>query len=263
MNGLLKAGIVQFATKPGDTAENLGRVLAGLRALAEDGADIAVLPELWSRGFHGDIAADARETPVILEAMAETAAACGLVIAGSLAESTGQGIFNTLYVHDRDGSLAGKYRKIHLFSAIGEDRLLLPGDRAVVCNTTAGTFGLLICYDIRFPELGRTLALKGAEGLIVCARWPSSRIRHWAALLCARAIENQVIVLAANSCGQHGPIEFGGRSMIVAATGEVAASADGTEPAVIHAVLDESEKVGFRKAIPCLRERRPETYDLK
>lgn len=263
MNQYLKAGIVQFDVRPGDIKGNVGRALAGARALAEAGAEIAVLPELWSSGFHTGVASDAAETPAILETVAETAAACRLVIAGSLAEATGQGIFNTLYVHDSNGSLAGRYRKIHLFTATGEDRFFLAGDRCVVCETTAGTFGLVICYDIRFPELSRALALKEVEGIIVCAQWPASRIHHWDVLLRARAIENQVFVLAANRCGQDNAIVYGGRSRIVTATGEVAASAGDTEAAVIHAVLDRSERDAFKKAIPCLRERRPEVYDFK
>ncbi len=185
-----------------------------------------------------------------------------MVIAGSLAEATGQGIFNTLYVHDSDGSLAAKYRKVHLFSANGEGRFFLAGDAGVVCTTAAGTFGLAICYDIRFPEFCRMPALKGAAGLIVCAQWPSSRIHHWDVLLQARAIENQLVVLAANRCGRDETLVYGGRSRIVSATGKIAACAGDEQPAVIHAVLDGSEADRFRQAIPCLRERRPEVYDL-
>lgn len=263
MNRHLHAGIVQFDVKTGDIQNNIGQALAGVRALAEKGAEVAVLPELWAGGFHRGIKDDAQKTPAILDTMAKTAAECRMVIAGSLAESTGQELFNTLYIHDGDGSLAGQYRKIHLFSATGEDRVFSAGDGGVICATAAGMFGLVICYDIRFPELCRMLALNGAEGIIVCAQWPASRTHHWDALLRARAIENQLVVLAANRCGRDESVVYGGRSIIVTATGEVAASAGDTEPAVIHAVLDRTEGEEFRKAIPCLRERRPEAYRLR
>lgn len=263
MTDHLHAGIVQLDVRPGDISENTRRALAGVRTLAEAGADIAVLPELWSGGFHAEVAADASETPAILETVAAVAADSRMVIAGSLAESTTRGIFNTLYVHDSDGTLVGKYRKIHLFSANGEDRYFLAGDCWEVCATAAGTFGLAVCYDIRFPELCRTLALKGAEGIIVCAQWPALRISHWNVLLCARAIENQLFVVAANCCGRDNTIVYGGRSQIVTATGEVAAAAGDKEPAVIHAALDRSERDRFRNSIPCLQERRSKAYDLK
>ncbi len=262
MSKKLHAGIVQFDVKTADPEENLTRALSGITALAEAGVQVAVLPELWTGGFHDNIAADARQTPPILEALSETAAACRMVIAGSMAEATDQGIYNTLYVHDSDGTLVGKYRKTHLFTATGEDRSFLAGDQAVVCRTTAGIFGLVICYDVRFPEFCLSLALKGADGLIVCAEWPTSRIHHWDALLCARAIENQLPVLAANRCGKDATILYGGHSQIVTATGNVAVSADDTETTAIHAVLDRAEQDRFRKSIPSLKERRPDVYGI-
>ena len=258
----LHAGVVQFDVKTGDTAANLDQALAGINALAEADVEVAVLPELWSGGFHDNVAADAADTPAILEKLAATAAARRMVIAGSMAEATGLGIYNTLYVHDSDGTLAGQYRKVHLFTATAEDRSFLAGDQCRICQTSAGVFGLVVCYDIRFPEFCLSLALKGADGLIVCAEWPASRIHHWEALLCARAIENQLFVVAANRCGRDASILYGGRSQIVTATGTVAASAGDTESTVIHAILDRSEQERFRTAIPSLKERRPDVYGL-
>lgn len=259
---ILHAGVVQFDVKAGNTEENLNQALAGINTLAEAGAEVVVLPELWSGGFHDNIAADAADTPAILEKLAATAAAGRMVIAGSMAEATDRGIFNTLYVHDSDGTLAGRYRKVHLFTATAEDRSFLAGDQCLVCETSAGSFGLVVCYDVRFPEFCLSLALKGADGLIVCAEWPTSRIHHWEALLRARAIENQLFVVAANRCGRDASIVYGGRSQIVTATGDVAVLAGSNDPAVIHATLDRSAQERFRKAIPSLKERRPDVYGV-
>lgn len=262
MSNTIHAGIVQFDVKTADPEENLNRVLSELTALAKVGAGIAVLPELWSGGFHDHIASDARQTPAILEMISKTAVSHQMAIAGSLAEATDQGIYNTLYVYDIDGALAGKYRKVHLFSATGEERSFLAGDQCRVCKTAVGTLGLVICYDIRFPEYCLSLALQGAEALIVCAQWPASRIHHWQTLVCARAIENQMPVLAANRCGKDTSIVYGGHSRIVTATGKAAAVAGDAESTSIHAVIDGSEQKRFREAIPSLKERRPDVYRL-
>jgi predicted amidohydrolase len=98
--------------------------------------------------------------------------------------------------------------------------------------------------------------------MIVSAQWPASRVFHWETLLHARAIENQFFVLASNRCGRDKAIVYGGCSRIVTPTGRIAAVAGDAGPTVIHAVLDRSELDEFRKAIPCLKERRPEVYDV-
>ena len=261
MTKKLHAGVVQWDVRPGAVEENLKAALDGIRALADVGADLAVLPELWSGGFHARVAADARQTPAVLDTIARAAADLGLVVAGSLPEAGEQGVYNTLYVHDSNGALAGAYHKVHLFSPTGEDRLFLPGDRIVTCRTAAGFFGLMICFDIRFPELCRAMALDGVDGVIVSAQWPASRAHHWEALLTARAIENQVFVVGANRCGQDKNLVYAGGSRVITAVGQTVAQAGDTEAGVIHAVLDPAEQDRFRRDIPCLRQRRPAVYN--
>ncbi len=261
-NNLLTAGIVQFDVRLGEVDANLERALAGIRQLAEEGAGLVVLPELWASGFdYPQLARHALRTPDLLAKMADAAVANGIVIAGSLLEQTTAGMFNTLYVHDRDGSLAGSYQKIHLFKGNKEDHYFEPGDHPRICQTAAGDFGLMISYDLRFPELSRNLALQGADGLIICAQWPAARIHHWETLVRARAVENQLMVIAANRCGKDKRLDYGGRSQIVTPSGEIVAATEGG-PGVISAALDVSEKDRLRESMPCLRERRPEVYRL-
>lgn len=261
-NHELRAGIVQFDVRLGDEAANLNSVLDGVRRLAEEKTALAVLPELWSVGFDtARLAEHAARTPRVLEQVAEAAAAAKMVIAGSLPEATADGICNTLYVHDSDGTLAGAYRKVHLFVPNREDRFFLGGDRGLVCPTSVGLLGLVICYDLRFPEFCRALTLRGAEALIVSAQWPASRILHWDVLLRARAIENQLPVIAANRCGADSALVYGGHSQVVASSGEIAVAADDRQAAVLSAVLDKNEQARFRREIPCLRDRQPGVYD--
>jgi len=258
------AGIWQFDARPGRIEENLKTAQEGLRQLADQGAGLAVLPEMFSCGFdYPDMAAHAARTPMILDLLGRQAQASGLVIAGSLPEKDPEkeraGIYNSLYVIDADGEIAGKYRKIHLFPPIEEDRHLQPGCQPVLCHTQAGRLGLMICFDLRFPELCRALCLKGAQIVVVCAQWPAPRIDHWETLLRARAIENQLFMLGANRYGEDPELFFNGHSQMVAPTGEVLAMT-ATPDSVITAPLDLAAIDEARRAFNCQSLRMPSAY---
>ena len=117
----------------------------------------------------------------------------------------------------------------------------------------------MICYDLRFPELSRRLALEGADVIVVSAQWPRPRQDHWRTLLLARAIENQLFVVAANCCGLIGKLDYFGMSMIIDPKGEVLAEGGG-EPCEISAALDYRRIADWRASIPCFNDRRPELY---
>jgi hypothetical protein len=123
----------------------------------------------------------AEETPRILELLKKLSAELKLVIVGSLPEKDNDTLYNTLYVAD-EGKIVDSYRKLHMFSTMGEDRFLSPGNRTCVVPTSAGRLGLAICYDLRFPELFRKMALEGAEILCIPAEWPKPRQEHWRTL---------------------------------------------------------------------------------
>ncbi len=256
----IKAGVVQLGVRLSDIETNLSIAVEQLRILGNKGVDLVVLPELWSCGFdHDRLVSHSRKTPEIIAALSTEAARLNMIIAGSLPELFENNLFNTLYVIDTDGSIAGEYRKIHLFSLNNEDRYFCAGNRAVVCQTSAGLLGLMICYDLRFPELCRTLALKKAQVVIVSAQWPKVRIEHWNVLLRARAIENQLYMVAANICGSDGNQEYGGCSQIVSPQGDLLFKAKDAACAM-SAILDFNEVEKFRKQIPCLHERSPNAY---
>jgi omega-amidase len=259
MEKSIKAAGLQFTIALGDIDANLSHVTATLRRLAQEGVELAVLPEMWSCGFaYRELNALARRTPELVARLGELSRELSLVIVGSLPEAHGEKVFNTAYVLDR-GTVAGSYRKLHLFSLMGEDRALDAGDSVLVADTSVGRIGVMICYDLRFPELARKLALEGAEIIAVPGEWPKPREEHWRTLLKARAIENQLFVIAANTCGVVGKLDFFGQSLIIGPKGEILAEAgyQSSEPA---ALLDPLEMERWRESITCFKDRRPDCY---
>jgi omega-amidase len=257
---MIRAAIIQFDIRRGEVERNLGIAKGRIASLAEQGARLVLLPEMWSTGFANDrLETVSDTTPGVLEDLSGVARKLHLTIIGSLPEKRKDGVSNTAYVVDRDGSIAGAYRKVHLFSPTGEDRYFKPGRKALVSRTSLGLIGLMICYDLRFPELCRSLALNGATMVAVMAQWPAERVAHWEVLLKARAIENQLFVLGANRCGADGELVYAGHSRIVSPYGEVMARA-GKRPATLLASIDLGAVGRTRKHIPCLQERMPEAY---
>ena len=259
MQKSVKAAAVQFTIKLGDVEANLSQVKGALQRLALHGVELAVLPEMWSCGFaYRELNQLAQRTPELLGELETLSRDLGMVIVGSLPEAHGEKVFNTAYLLDR-GRLAGSYRKLHLFSLMGEDRSLDSGDSVLVAQTSIGKIGVMICYDLRFPELARRLTLEGAEIIVVPGEWPKPREEHWRTLLRARAIENQLFVVAANCCGVVGKLDFFGSSLIIDPKGEILAEGgyQDCEPA---ALLDRAEMENWRASITCLRDRRPDCY---
>jgi predicted amidohydrolase len=256
---MINAAAIQFTVKQGDVDANLDYVRSALRRVAGLGANLVVLPEMWSSGFaYKHLNELALRTPGIVDELLDLSLELKLVLVGSMPEPHGDKVFNTVYVAD-NGRLAGTYRKLHLFSLLGEDRAFDSGDSWLLAETSLGKIGVIICYDLRFPELSRRLALEGAAVICVPAQWPKPRQEHWRTLLRARAIENQLYVVACNACGLIGKLDFFGMSMIIDPKGEVLAEAGETE-CEISAPLDMQLMVDWRAQIPCFNDRRPELY---
>ena len=257
---MIRASIIQFDVHRGDVARNVKTVKQRIASLAEQGTRLVVLPEMWSTGFANKHLKDLSETtPEILEDLCAVAKKRRLTIVGSMPEKVRGRVYNTAYVIDRDGSIAGMYRKVHLFSLTGEHRHFKAGRKAVVSKTSLGPIGLMICYDLRFPELCRSLALGGAKVVVVLAQWPVVRVAHWDILLKARAVENQLFVFGANRCGSDGDIVYAGHSRIISPYGEVLARA-GKHSATLSTTIDLRAVQQTRKNLPCLKERVPEAY---
>ena len=254
-------GCFQWEVAPGRPDSNVLKVEATLPHFADQGCQLLVLPEMWSCCFdYGQLKVQAQATPGILSHVRAWCRRYEMVIVGSLPDLEDGLIYNTNFVVDADGTVVGAYRKTHLFTLHGEDHHFAPGDRSLVCDTKAGRLGIITCYDLRFPELPRLLALRGAEILCVSAHWPLPRIEHWSLLLRCRAIENQMFVVGCNGCGSEGDLRYGGASAIISPLGALLAQGNGHESQVL-AQLDFNEMEAFRKHIPCFQDRRPDVYE--
>lgn len=256
-----------------DVDRNLERADRLVRDAAARGAQLVALPEKWTvLGTHEDMVAGAQtlDGPAVTWARA-AARELGIdLLAGSMYERVPgreKGANTSVHIGP-DGEIRSVYRKIHLFdvevdgSAYAESRTEDAGDEVVVTDLAGGVrLGMSVCYDVRFPELYRILALRGAEVLAVPAAFTFATTRdHWEVLVRARAIENQCFVIAANQIGHHpGGLRSGGRSLIVDPWGLVLACAPDTETAIV-ADLDFDNLSDIRRRLPSLARRRPETY---
>ena len=268
----MRAGAIQMnaGADPGRNLETADRLV---RAAAAQGATLIVLPEKWSvLGTADDLRAGAQPLSGAAISWARaTAAELGVdLLAGSIYEDTGDGTLgaNTSVHAGPDGEIHAVYRKIHLFDVevdgrrYAESETEAAGDEIVVSELADGTvMGLSICYDVRFPELYRVLADRDARIMVIPAAFTLATTRdHWETLVCARAIENQCFVIAANQIGEHpGGIRTGGRSLIVDPWGVVLAQAGDTECAIV-AELELGRIDDVRGQIPALRHRRPAVY---
>ncbi|MED5017795.1 carbon-nitrogen family hydrolase [Paenibacillus chibensis] len=227
--------------------------------------DLLVLPEMWNTGYALEQIHDIAdpEGEASREWLSSFAAKHEvMVVGGSVAVKTGDEIYNMMYAFDRTGLQVGEYAKLHLFRLMDEEKHLTAGTRLVQFDLEGVQAGASICYDIRFPELARSLALGGAKMLIVPAEWPHPRLHHWRTLLMARAIENQMYVIACNRVGSSRGTDFFGHSMIIDPWGEIVA--EGSESEEILTGLIEPELVDeVRGRIPVFADRRPELYTDK
>ncbi len=243
------------------------------RAAAADGAILIVLPEKWTAiGSDEQLraAAEPLDGPTLAWSRALARELRIDLIAGSILELVpGQEKLANTSVHiDPDGEVRAVYRKLHMFDVeVGgrryrESELEQAGDEIVLSASAAGVeLGLSICYDLRFPELYRILAVRGARVLVVPAAFTLATTRdHWEALLRARAIENQAFVIAANQFGAHPAGQHsGGRSMIIDPWGVVLAQAPDSACHVL-AELDLERQREVRERLPSLANRRPGAY---
>ncbi len=276
-SALLRVAAVQL-NSTAEKAANMAAADRLTRAAAADGARLIVLPEKWSvLGADADLraGAEALDGPAISWARAIARELSVDLVAGSIVESpttdrgsAGGKLANTSVHIDPQGEVRAVYRKLHMFDvevegrAYRESAVTEPGEEIVLSATAEGVeLGMSICYDLRFPELFGVLALRGARVVVLPSAFTLPTTRdHWEILVRARAIENEVFVIAANQVGSHpGGHYSGGRSMIVDPWGVVLARADDHE-CFVAADLDLDRQVEIRAQLPVLAHRRPQVY---
>jgi deaminated glutathione amidase len=272
MPDLIRVACVQLTTRA-DKAANLEKTERLVAKAAASGADVVLLPEKWNAiGGVATLheAAETIEEGESVAAMRGWASRHGITLVGGSITERREGrekLSNTSLVFDSDGDLAAVYRKIHLFDVdVGghsyrESEAEEPGEEPVVARLEGWPIGLTVCYDLRFPELYRILALEGAELVTVPAHFTLYTGKdHWHVLLRARAIENQNYVAAAAQIGETMPGKPSyGRSLIVDPWGTVVAQAP-DEETVITAELDRERLLEVRRNLPSLANRQAAAY---
>lgn len=255
----MRVSLIQIAVNEDESVESRRRRVAAL-VREQAGADLVVLPELWTTGAFAleefGREAEPLEGPTY-EAMAKAASEAGAWLhAGSIPERDPEGpLYNTSLVFTPSGDLAAAYRKIHRFGFDrGEAVLMSAGRELVTVRLPETTLGLATCYDLRFPELFRGLVDAGAQTLVVPAGWPERRREHWTLLARARAVEDQVFVLACGTAGTHAGMRLAGHSVVVDPWGEVLAEA-GPDEEVLTADFDPAKVAAIRAQFPALKDR--------
>ncbi|MFC8594567.1 carbon-nitrogen family hydrolase [Streptomyces atroolivaceus] len=256
----MHASLIQIAINQ-DESVNSRRERAASLVVAQRGADLVVLPELWPVGAfaYTDFADEAEplQGPTH-DIMAKAAAEAGVWLhAGSFVERAEDGtLYNTSLVFSPEGERAAAYRKIHRFGFDkGEAVMMGAGEELVTVALPETVLGLATCYDLRFPEQFRGLVDAGAETMVISAGWPERRRSHWTLLAQARAVENQAYVLAVGSSGTHAGVAQAGHSIVVDPWGEVLAEA-GADEEVLTVEFDPARATTTREQFPALKDRR-------
>lgn len=261
----MKVACLQMDMLLGKPEENFSHAAELVKRAMKDKPDVLVLPETWNTGFfpRENLQAlcdrDGIQVKQVFGALAERNQVN--IVAGSVSNVRGGKVYNTAMVFDRTGACIASYDKTHLFTPMGEDNYYTPGDRLCTFVLDGVKCGLIICYDVRFPELTRSLTVPGLDMLFVVSQWPKVRTFHLRSLTTARAIENQMFLVCCNSCGTAGQTVYGGNSAIIDPWGETVALAGETEE-ILTADCDLQILTNIRGSIPVFRDRRPSLYKI-
>lgn len=254
----MKISVFQLNTVWENKRENMLRCRKAVMDAARCGAELVVFPEMTLTGFSfGRKLADKNDFTVrfFSECSKECSVSCAF---GYSVQEQGR-LYNRLSVTDYQGNTVCSYDKIHPFSYSGEDKVFSSGNRAVTAQVGGITFGLAICYDLRFPELFAELS-KTADCIIVIANWPESRRDHWQTLLKARAIENQCYIIGCNRCGTGNGFSYSGDSAVYAPDGTILSQADSGREQLILADIMRENVIAVRGGFPVRNDRRIDLY---
>jgi predicted amidohydrolase len=260
----LKLALVQPALTEGACGANWRAAKASLDQAGAGGADLVVLPEMWHTGYaYRKLGELAKATPESIAKVGALARKYGFFVAGSWVERDEEDgrLYNTACIVGPDAKVRARYRKVHLFGPMKEDRHFTAGRSICVVKLEIGTIGMALCYDLRFPELARKMALRGAEILIYPSQWPEERLGHFHTLIAARAIENQLFTAGVNRAGRSAAIQFGGGSIVIDPRGEVLAQL-GPEVGFLEAELDLDQVIATRERITYLADRAREVDEF-
>ena len=268
----MRIALIQMSVSD-DKEQNIRSACEKLRTAAENGADLAILPEMFCCPYENDCfrAYGEGENGPAQTALSAAAKALGIyVVGGSVPELSEGKVYNTSYVYDRHGLLIGKHRKAHLFDIdvsggqrFRESDTLSPGNAVTTFETEFGTCGLCVCFDLRFEELARCMCLRGAKVLIVPAAFNmTTGPAHWELLFRQRAVDNQCFTVGVSPArNQSASYVAYGNSLAVDPWGTVLCRA-GAEEAILYADLELARVDAIRRQLPILSARRTDLYEL-
>lgn len=261
----MKIAAAQISCALGDVEANLRKIRDFSARAREGGAELIVFPEVAETGYSMPmIAAGATSwTEGAVPELRKIAKDLSIAIICGVSEREGDSIYNSQVFVDANGDIVGSYRKTHLFTGtpIGEDECFVPGDELKSFPFGGFRLGLSICYDLRFPEIYRTLAIEQkANVFILSSAWPFPRIEHFRTLVSARAIENQSYMISSNRVGTDEGVTCCGSSAIVDPYGVILASASTAQEEVIVADASEEVITSVRSKMAVFAQRRPDLY---
>ena len=263
---VVKIAAAQIASTLGEVSANV-RIMRDFAERARAaGAELVVFPEMADTGYAMPVIREKATTwsEGAVPELQKIARTLSLAIISGVSEREGDVIYNAQVVIDASGAIVAKYRKTHLFAPIEEDKCFAPGDELVSVTLGPLQFGLTICYDLRFPEIYRALALDhGANVLVNSSAWPFPRVEHLRILATARAIENQSYVILANRVGRDEGVPFCGSSAVIDPYGVVVAAASADREELIVADLSLDVVHAIRERMPVLAHRRAELYEKR
>jgi len=261
----MRVGVVQMDCAVGDVAQNVKKMHEFVARSADADCELVVFPEMSDTGYLMttilETASNWTDGPV--KQLREAARAYGLHVVAGLSEQADDAVFNTIVSIDQMGDIIAKYRKTHLITAepMFEHHYLGSGDRLVLSHIAGAQVGFMTCYDVRFPEVARTLTLAGSQILILPSAFPLLRVGHWKVLTEARAIENQLYLVTANRIGTDGPgLTFCGNSRVIDPYGTVVAAASEIEETILVAEIHLDKIEETRGRLQVMQDRRPELY---
>lgn len=265
----LTVTLAQMMVARANPEANVKKAESLISEASRRGSDMICFPEMWTTGF--DWASNQRiatDQEKIIDRVAEMARQYRIWINGSMLALNEEGkVANTSILFDATGKRAGTYRKTHLFTMFHEDDHMAPGNALCTVQTPWGLIGLSVCYDIRFPELFRTYALKGVKIQLNPMAFPYPRLQHWKVLIRARAIENQMYLIGTNQVGSEdfgsdGVITYFGDSTIIDPWGETVVEAGEKEESLLTATIEIDKVDQVRSKMKVLNDRRPDLYKL-
>lgn len=255
----MKIALLQLNILEKNKPQNVAHGLQ-LAAQAAKEHDLIVLPEVWTTGYslgHLDVEAEESASPVLADLQAIAKREACAIVAGSVPMRREGVVYNTSVAIDTDGKIVNMYDKVHLFGLFNEERFFAPGNNFDVYDLAGVCCGSTICYDLRFPELYRHLALQGAKIIFCPAEWPEARGDIWRLLAQARAAENHIFVVAVNAAGTFKGAPFYGHSMVIAPSGKILAEA-GMDEEIISCEIDLTQIDKVRARLNALADVRKE-----